>query len=125
MGRLVKILCYNHSLIGINISLKAFHEAPYHCRIPAKAKTIKNFWIKITKSSASKGHVRDLSKFALGIKIDETGFTPNYVVDKDHKELVKQIIELSKKASTTYIATDEDREGEAIGYHVACLIGGN
>lgn len=73
---------------------------------------------------ASKGHVRDLSKFALGIKIDETGFTPNYVVDKDHKELVKQIIELSKKASTTYIATDEDREGEAIGYHVACLIGG-
>ncbi|EJB31337.1 DNA topoisomerase I [Helicobacter pylori NQ4228] len=91
---------------------------------PAKAKTIKNFLDKNYEVVASKGHVRDLSKFALGIKIDETGFTPNYVVDKDHKELVKQIIELSKKASTTYIATDEDREGEAIGYHVACLIGG-
>lgn len=91
---------------------------------PAKAKTIKNFLDKSYEVIASKGHVRDLSKSALGIKIDETGFTPNYVVDKDHKELVKQIIELSKKASTTYIATDEDREGEAIGYHVACLIGG-
>ncbi|GAA6837534.1 type I DNA topoisomerase [Helicobacter pylori] len=91
---------------------------------PAKAKTIKNFLDKNYEVIASKGHVRDLSKFALGIKIDETGFTPNYVVDKDHKDLVKQIIELSKKASTTYIATDEDREGEAIGYHVACLIGG-
>ncbi|MGL2674052.1 type I DNA topoisomerase [Helicobacter pylori] len=91
---------------------------------PAKAKTIKNFLDKNYEVIASKGHVRDLSKFALGIKIDETGFIPNYVVDKDHKELVKQIIELSKKASTTYIATDEDREGEAIGYHVACLIGG-
>ncbi len=91
---------------------------------PAKAKTIKNFLDKNYEVIASKGHVRDLSKFALGIKIDETGFTPNYVVDKDHKELVKQIIELSKKAFTTYIATDEDREGEAIGYHVACLIGG-
>ncbi len=91
---------------------------------PAKAKTIKNFLDKNYEVIASKGHVRDLSKFALGIKIDETGFTPNYIVDKDHKELVKQIIELSKKASTTYIATDEDREGEAIGYHVACLIGG-
>lgn len=91
---------------------------------PAKAKTIKNFLDKNYEVIASKGHVRDLSKFALGIKIDKTGFTPNYVVDKDHKELVKQIIELSKKASTTYIATDEDREGEAIGYHVACLIGG-
>ncbi|WP_154474535.1 type I DNA topoisomerase [Helicobacter pylori] len=91
---------------------------------PAKAKTIKNFLDKNYEVIASKGHVRDLSKFALGIKIDETGFTPNYVVDKDHKELVKQIIELSKKVSTTYIATDEDREGEAIGYHVACLIGG-
>ncbi|GHP67291.1 DNA topoisomerase 1 [Helicobacter pylori] len=91
---------------------------------PAKAKTIKNFLDKSYEVIASKGHVRDLSKFVLGIKIDETGFIPNYVVDKDHKELVKQIIELSKKASTTYIATDEDREGEAIGYHVACLIGG-
>ncbi|MGL2666559.1 type I DNA topoisomerase [Helicobacter pylori] len=91
---------------------------------PAKAKTIKNFLDKNYEVIASKGHVRDLSKFALGIKIDETGFTPNYVVDKDHKELVKQIIEFSKKASITYIATDEDREGEAIGYHVACLIGG-
>ncbi|MGL2795842.1 type I DNA topoisomerase [Helicobacter pylori] len=91
---------------------------------PAKAKTIKNFLDKNYEVIASKGHVRDLSKFALGIKIDETGFTPNYIVDKDHKELVKQIIELSKKASITYIATDEDREGEAIGYHVACLIGG-
>ncbi|AFI05707.1 type I DNA topoisomerase [Helicobacter cetorum] len=91
---------------------------------PAKAKTIKNFLDKNYEVIASKGHVRDLSKFALGIKIDEKGFTPNYIVDKDHKELVKHIIELSKKATATYIATDEDREGEAIGYHIACLIGG-
>ncbi|WP_104761466.1 type I DNA topoisomerase [Helicobacter cetorum] len=91
---------------------------------PAKAKTIKNFLDNNYEVIASKGHVRDLSKFNLGIKIDEKGFTPTYSVDKDHKEIVKRIVELSKKASTTYIATDEDREGEAIGYHVASLIGG-
>ena len=87
---------------------------------PAKARTIKNFLGKEYEVIASKGHIRDLPKSRFGIKIDENNvLTPEYSVAKENAATVKQIKELAKKADTIYIATDEDREGEAIGWHIA------
>lgn len=90
---------------------------------PAKAKTIKNFLGNDYEVIASKGHIRDLPKSSFGIKIEEGKFTPQYRVSKEYSPIVKQIKELAKKSETIYIATDEDREGEAIGYHIAKAIG--
>lgn len=92
---------------------------------PAKAKTIKNFLGKDYEVIASKGHIRDLPQKKFGIKIQDQHFTPEYVISSDHKEIVSKIKELAKKAKTIYIATDEDREGEAIGYHITQAIGGD
>lgn len=85
---------------------------------PAKAKTIKNFLGDNYEVIASKGHIRDLPKYSFGIEIKDKHFQPQYSIDKDHEEIVSKIKSASKKAKTTYIATDEDREGEAIGYHI-------
>jgi len=85
---------------------------------PAKAKTIKNFLGSKYEVIASKGHIRDLPKYAFGIDIKEHSFHPQYTIDKDHIEIVNKIKFASKNAKVTYIATDEDREGEAIGYHI-------
>ncbi|NPA82068.1 MAG: type I DNA topoisomerase [Epsilonproteobacteria bacterium] len=92
---------------------------------PTKAKTIKNFLGKDFNIVASKGHIRDLPKSTFGIKIDEEKgeFIPQYRVSKDHAKVVKEIKDLAKKSDEIYIATDEDREGEAIGYHIAKAIG--
>ncbi len=90
---------------------------------PAKARTIKNFLGKEYEVVASKGHIRDLPKHSFGIKIEDNRFEPQYRVDKDHSAIVKQIKDLAKKSEKVYIATDEDREGEAIGYHIAKAIG--
>ncbi|MRJ03276.1 MAG: type I DNA topoisomerase [Epsilonproteobacteria bacterium] len=90
---------------------------------PAKARTIKNFLGGEYEVVASKGHIRDLPKSSFGIKIENGEFKPLYRVDRDHSQTVKQLRELAKKAETIYIATDEDREGEAIGYHIAHAIG--
>ncbi|PAF54344.1 DNA topoisomerase I [Helicobacter sp. 13S00482-2] len=90
---------------------------------PAKAKTIKNFLDSGFEVIASKGHIRDLPKSSFGIKIEEESFIPEYKIDKDHKEIVEKIKALAKKAKVTYIATDEDREGEAIGFHITQAIG--
>ncbi len=90
---------------------------------PAKARTIKNFLGKDYEVIASKGHIRDLPKSSFGIKIEDGKFIPQYRVDKDHSQITKQLKELAKKAEQVYIATDEDREGEAIGYHIAHAIG--
>ncbi|WOE70060.1 type I DNA topoisomerase [Hydrogenimonas thermophila] len=90
---------------------------------PAKARTIKNFLGKDYEVIASKGHIRDLPKHSFGIKIEDNQFQPQYRVDKDHSDIVKQIKDLAKKSDQIYIATDEDREGEAIGYHIAKAIG--
>ncbi len=91
---------------------------------PAKARTIKNFLGKDYEVIASKGHIRDLPKSRFGIKIDEEAktLTPEYSVSKENAPTVKQIQELAKKADEIYIATDEDREGEAIGWHIAHAI---
>ena len=91
---------------------------------PAKAKTIKNFLGKDYEVIASKGHIRDLPKSRFGITVDEetNELVPKYSVAKENAATVKEIKELAKKADTIYIATDEDREGEAIGWHIAHAI---
>ncbi|MGD9970918.1 MAG: type I DNA topoisomerase [Sulfuricurvum sp.] len=89
---------------------------------PAKAKTIKNFLSKEYEVIASKGHIRDLPKNRFGIKIDNETILPEYRISDDSTATVKQIQELAKKSDTIYIATDEDREGEAIGWHIAHAI---
>ena len=90
---------------------------------PAKARTIKNFLGKDYTVIASKGHIRDLPKSSFGIKIEDKTFKPEYRVSRDHSKTVKEIKELAKKSDEIFIATDEDREGEAIGYHIAKAIG--
>ena len=90
---------------------------------PTKVKTIKAFLGKDYAVVASKGHIRDLPKSSFGIKIKDGVFTPEYRVAREHSKTVKEIKALAKKAETIYIATDEDREGEAIGYHIAIAIG--
>ena len=90
---------------------------------PAKAKTIKNFLDKSYNVIASKGHIRDLPKTSFGIKIEDDKFTPEYRINSDHSAIVKEIKELAKGADEIYLATDEDREGEAIAFHIANAIG--
>ena len=91
---------------------------------PAKARTIKNFLGKGYEVIASKGHIRDLPKSRFGITVDEQThhLIPTYSVAKENAPTVKEIKEKAKKAQTIYIATDEDREGEAIGWHIAHAI---
>lgn len=89
---------------------------------PAKAKTIKNFLSKEYEVIASKGHIRDLPKNRFGIKIENETLIPEYRVSEDSTATVKQIQDLAKKSDEIFIATDEDREGEAIGWHIAHAI---
>jgi DNA topoisomerase-1 len=90
---------------------------------PAKARTISNFLGKEYKVVASKGHIRDLPKSSFGINIEENKiFTPKYSIPREVNSTVKELKQLAKDAKTIYIATDEDREGEAIGYHIAMAI---
>ncbi len=84
---------------------------------PAKAKTISRFLGKNYKVLASMGHVRDLPKSKMGIDI-ENDFTPTYSVSVDKKKTIKALKDELKKAEVLWIATDEDREGEAIGWHL-------
>ncbi|MSN95905.1 type I DNA topoisomerase [Campylobacter sp. FMV-PI01] len=90
---------------------------------PAKAKTIKKFLGSDYEVVASKGHIRDLPKTTFGIKIDNNKFIPEYKISSDHSDIVKNIKNLAKSATNIYLATDEDREGEAIAYHIAIAIG--
>jgi DNA topoisomerase-1 len=90
---------------------------------PAKARTISNFLGRDYKVVASKGHIRDLPKSSFGITVEEGKFIPKYTIPKEASATVKELKKLAKEAETVYIATDEDREGEAIGYHIAKAIG--
>lgn len=89
---------------------------------PTKAKTISKFLNKDFVIKASIGHVRDLPKSNMGIDI-EKDFEPKYEVSKDKTKVVKELKQLSKEADEVYFATDEDREGEAITWHLAYLLG--
>lgn len=84
---------------------------------PAKAKTIEGYLGKGFIVKSSFGHVRDLPKKGINIDI-ENNFQPNYEVTADKKKIVKELKDLSKKADMVWLATDEDREGEAISWHL-------
>ncbi len=93
---------------------------------PSKSTTLSKYLGQDYFVMSSKGHVRDLSTFTgkgrTGIDIDK-GFIPNYVVLKDKKDTVKSLQEAAAKASQVYLATDPDREGEAISWHLADILG--
>jgi DNA topoisomerase I len=84
---------------------------------PAKAKTIGKFLGKGYIVTSCMGHIRDLEKKDFGIDI-ENNYTPKYVVSPDKKKIVADLKKLSKEASTVWLASDEDREGEAIAWHL-------
>lgn len=85
---------------------------------PAKAKTIEKFLGKDFKVTSSFGHIADLPSKEIGVDT-EGDFTPKYIVPSDKKSLVKELKKLSGKAETVWLASDEDREGEAIAWHLA------
>jgi DNA topoisomerase-1 len=84
---------------------------------PAKAKTIEKFLGKGFTVKSSFGHIRDLSKKNLGIDI-ENGFKPDYLISDDKKKVVTELRKMAKEADTVWLASDEDREGEAIAWHL-------
>jgi DNA topoisomerase I len=90
---------------------------------PAKAKTINKYLGRNYKVIASMGHVRDLPKSKLGVDIED-GFEPSYEVIASRKKVLKELKDAAKDADTIYVATDPDREGEAIGWHLAEELGG-
>ena len=85
---------------------------------PAKAKTIEKFLGKDYKVASSFGHIADLPTKELGVDT-EGDFTPKYIVSKDKKDVVKKLKSLAKDADIVWLASDEDREGEAIAWHLA------
>lgn len=89
---------------------------------PAKAKTIKGYLGKNYKVTASKGHVRDLPKSTLGVDIED-GFNPKYINIRGKGDLIKELKTDAKNADTVFLATDPDREGEAIAWHLATVLG--
>ncbi|WP_297794204.1 type I DNA topoisomerase [uncultured Eudoraea sp.] len=89
---------------------------------PAKAKTIEKFLGKDFKVESSFGHIADLPSKELGVDV-ENDFEPKYIVDQEKKSLVKKLKDLAKKADTIWLASDEDREGEAISWHLAETLG--
>jgi len=90
---------------------------------PAKAKTINKYLGKSYKVVASMGHIRDLPKSKLGVDVDEA-FKPVYEPIPDRKKVIKELRAAAKVATDIYVATDPDREGEAIGWHLAAELGG-
>ena len=84
---------------------------------PAKAKTIEGYLGKGFKVASSMGHVRDLTKGNKAIDV-ENNYTPTYAVSPDKKEVIKQLKKLAEDAETIYLASDDDREGEAISWHL-------
>ncbi|MEW6719072.1 MAG: type I DNA topoisomerase [Thermodesulfobacteriota bacterium] len=88
---------------------------------PAKAKTIQKILGRGFQVLSSMGHVKDLPKSRLGVDV-ENGFAPSYVVIKERKKVLGDILESARSADTVYLAPDPDREGEAIAWHIADAI---
>lgn len=89
---------------------------------PAKAKTIESYLGKVFLVTSCYGHIRDLSKKNMGIDI-KNGFIPTYKIPEDKAKVVKELKKLSEKAEYVWLATDEDREGEAISWHLKEVLG--
>ena len=89
---------------------------------PAKAKTIKKYLGKDFEVVASMGHVRDLPKSKFGVDVDHD-FTPMYVDIKGKEDLIKDLKKAAQKSDAIFLATDPDREGEAISWHLAQMLG--
>ena len=89
---------------------------------PAKANTIKGYLGSNYRVIASKGHIRDLPKSTLGIDV-ENGFEPHYINIRGKGDVIKELRAEAKKASKIFLATDPDREGEAISWHIASQLG--
>ena len=85
---------------------------------PAKARTVQRFLGNKYVAKASMGHVRDLPKTKMGIEIEEDSFKPTYRVMNDKRKVVTDLTKRAKSAGTVYLATDPDREGEAISWHL-------
>ena len=85
---------------------------------PAKARTVARFLGSKYVAKASMGHVRDLPRGEMGIEVDENGFHTTYAVLPDKKKVVSELAKASKEADIVYLATDPDREGEAISWHL-------
>jgi len=85
---------------------------------PAKAKTIEKYLGKDFKVASSFGHIADLPSKELGVDVDGD-FTPKYIIPSDKKSLVKELKSQAKKAEMVWLASDEDREGEAIAWHLS------
>ena len=88
---------------------------------PAKAKTIKKYLGDGYQVIASMGHVRDLPKSQIGIDIDND-FKPRYINIPGKSKLIRELKDLSRNSETVYLATDPDREGEAISWHLAHIL---
>ena len=89
---------------------------------PAKAKTIKKYLGRGYDVVASMGHIRDLPEKRLSVDIKKD-FEPKYAIIKGKEDLVKDLKEKAKKADKIFLATDPDREGEAISWHLAYILG--
>ena len=89
---------------------------------PAKAKTIEKYLGSEYKVTASMGHLRDLPKSTLGVDI-ESGFVPEYIPVKGREDTISELKKATKSASKVFLATDPDREGEAISWHLKELLG--
>ncbi|MGN1078392.1 MAG: type I DNA topoisomerase, partial [Candidatus Gallimonas sp.] len=89
---------------------------------PSKAKTISKYLKGKYRVDASGGHIRDLPQKSLGVAIDKN-FEPRYVISPGKEETVKRLAEEAKKANKIYLATDPDREGEAISWHLQTVLG--
>lgn len=91
---------------------------------PTKARTLSKFLGKDFRIEASMGHIRDLPKSELGVDV-EAGFEPRYIIPRDKKKKVNELKKLAKEAKTIWLASDPDREGEAIAWHTAYLLNDN
>lgn len=89
---------------------------------PSKAKTISKYLKGKYRVDASGGHIRDLPQKSLGVSV-EKNFEPRYVTSPGKEEVVKRLVEEAKKADKVYLATDPDREGEAISWHLQTVLG--
>lgn len=120
-GRCVQKLSFNLQAIHakrITLNTRIMPKNLVIVESPAKAKTIEKFLGADFKVESSFGHIRDLVSKGMGIEI-EKNFTPIYEVSKDKREVVKKLKKLSSEVETVWLASDEDREGEAISWHLA------